>query len=278
MSTPDQIQIRNLHFGLGPKVPRYWHGGRRAVSLFFDNLSTFFPAGERFFIASVKAHASLIHDHELLRDVRAFCGQEGVHSREHVRYNRLLDAQGYPAADMERRLEERLRRIAGRISVRRQLAITCALEHFTAIMGETVLADPRILDGADEEMAALWRWHAAEENEHKAVAFDVYERVGGTYFERVQAMLAATFMFWLFVSIQQVRLMYVDGCLWSLREWASLWRFLFVTPGPMRQVIAKYFPYFRPHFHPWQLGDRELLMAWRQTQAVAVAVTAEGSA
>jgi len=278
MSTSEQIQIRNLRFGLGPAVPRYWHGGQRAISLYFNNLSMFFPAGERFFIASVKAHAASIHDPELLRDVRAFCGQEGVHSREHARYNRMLDAQGYPAADLERRIEARLRRIAGRISTRHQLAITCALEHFTAIMGETVLADPRILAGADEAMAALWRWHAAEENEHKAVAFDVYESVGGGYFERVWAMLGATFLFWLFVSIQQVRLMRADGCLWSLREWASLAGFLFLTPGPMRHVITKYFPYFKPHFHPWQLGDRQHLMAWRrQTERLATGAMVEGS-
>ena len=262
-STADRIEVRNLRFDLGPEVPRYWHGGRRAISLFFDNLSVFFPAGERFFIVSVKAHAGLIQDPGLQRQLRAFCGQEGVHSREHVRYNRMLEAQGYPAADMERRLEARLRRLTQRIPVRRQLAITCALEHFTAVMGHTALADPAILAGADAEMAALWRWHAAEENEHKAVAFDVYQSVGGNYFERATAMLGATLMFWTFVLIHQVRLMRADGCLFSLGEWRSLLGFLFIKPGPLRLVIAQSFHYFRPSFHPWQLDNRDLLNTWR---------------
>jgi predicted metal-dependent hydrolase len=263
MPSAPSLEVRNFRFELGPSVPRHWHGGRRAISLYYDNLSIFFPAGERFFIASVKAHAHLVRDPELQRDVRAFCGQEGVHGREHVRYNRMLDAQGYPVADMERRLEARLRRIAGWVPLRRQLAITCALEHFTAVMGHTVLSDPRLLAGAEPEMAALWRWHAAEENEHKAVAFDVYRCAGGNYFERVSAMLGATLVFWILVSAHQLRLMRADGCLFSSAEWRALFVFLFNEPGPMRLLGSQYFQYYRPGFHPWQLDNRELLNAWR---------------
>jgi predicted metal-dependent hydrolase len=264
MSSPPTIEVRNLRFNLGANVPRHWHGGRRAISLYYDNLSLFFPAGERFFIASIKAHAHLVQDPELERDVRAFCAQEGVHGREHVRYNRMLEAQGYPAADMERRLEAFLRRVARVIPVRRQLAVTCALEHFTAVMGHVLLSDPRLLAGADPEMAALWRWHAAEENEHKAVAFDVYQLAGGNYFERATTMLAATLVFWTLVTVHQLRLMRADGCLFSLREWRSLGRFLFIEPGVMLGIISNYFQYFRANFHPWQLANQELLAAWRR--------------
>lgn len=42
--------------------PKDWHGGRRAVTLFYDNLSTFFPPGERFFMASVKAFRNEVKD------------------------------------------------------------------------------------------------------------------------------------------------------------------------------------------------------------------------
>lgn len=264
MSTAPSIKVRNLRFGVGPNVSRYWHGGRRAISLYFDNLSLFFPAGERFFVASVKAHAQCAaNDPELARDVKAFCAQEGVHGREHVRYNRMLDAQGYPASALEQRLEARLRRVARLIPPRRQLAVTCALEHFTAVMGHTVLSDPRLLAGADPEIAALWRWHAAEENEHKAVAFELYQRAGGSYLERTRAMVGTTVVFWSLVVAHQIELMRADGCLLSLAEWRSLWVFLFLEPGGLRQLLSKYFDYYRPDFHPWQLDNRELLNAWR---------------
>jgi predicted metal-dependent hydrolase len=130
-------------------------------------------------------------------------------------------------------------------------------------MGHTVLADPRLLAGADPEMAALWRWHAAEENEHKAVAFDVYQRAGGTYLERTATMVAATVVFWTLVTIQQVRLMHADGCLFSFGEWRSLFWFLWIEPGALRRIVGKYFHYYRPGFHPWQLDDRAHLDAWR---------------
>jgi predicted metal-dependent hydrolase len=269
MTTASSLEVRNLRFRIGEGVPRHWHGGRRAITLFFDNLSLFFPPGERFFISSVKAHAHLADTPALAQDVRAFCAQEAVHSREHVRYNRMLDAQGYPASELERRIEARLLQVSRRASPRRQLAITCALEHFTALMGHTVLADPRLLAGADPEMADLWRWHAAEENEHKAVAFDVYQRAGGNYFERTATMVAATVVFWTLVMIHQVRLMHADRCLFSFAEWRSLFWFLLVQPGGLRRIAGKYLHYYRPGFHPWELDNHALLDAWRARLADA---------
>ena len=41
-------------------------------------------------------------------------------------------------------------------------------------------AKPQLLEGAHPAMVALWKWHAAEENEHKNVAFDVYKAAGGS--------------------------------------------------------------------------------------------------
>src|SRR3546814_1673082 len=53
-----------------------------------------------------------------------------------------------------------------------QLAGTCALEHFTATLAHAILSDPAHLAGAETEAQRMWRWHAIEEIEHKAVAYD----------------------------------------------------------------------------------------------------------
>jgi predicted metal-dependent hydrolase len=257
-------EVRNLRFATNRAVPRHWHGGRRSVTTFFDNLSVFFPAGERFFVTSVRAHDGRVTDAELRAAMRLFCGQEGVHSREHVRYNEMLTEQGYPVPAMERRVKGILGRVSRRLNARQQLAVTCALEHFTALLGQLVLTDPEILAGADATMAALWRWHSAEENEHKAVAFDVYEAVGGTYRERVLVMLHATVIFWAKVLEQQARMMKVDGTVTSPREWADLVKFLFVAPGGMLGVARHYFDYFRPGFHPNDIDSAPLTEAWKR--------------
>lgn len=268
MNQPEvELQVRNVEFELGDDIPRAWHGGRRAVTLFFNNLSVFFPAGERFFIHAVRAHEKPLTDPRLKEDVRRFCAQEGIHSREHVAYNALLTRQGYPIAEMEARVERILGRTRRYASPRRQLAATCALEHFTALLASFVLEDPRTLEGAHPKLAALWRWHAAEENEHKAVAFDVYQASGGSWLRRCAVMVLTTLIFWSKVVEHQLRLMHHDGILFSPREWASLLGFLFVKPGSMRRLVRPYLHYFSPRFHPWDHDNRALLETWKQEYA-----------
>jgi predicted metal-dependent hydrolase len=264
MSDAEPFPARNVRFALDAEVPRYWHGGRRALTLFFNNLSIFFPPGERFFVAAVKRHRHLVRDERLAAEVAAFSAQEGFHGREHVRYNRMLAAQGYPAAAMERRIERILRLVTRVLTPRQRLSATCALEHFTATLAHGVLSEPALLDGAHPVMASLWRWHAAEENEHKAVAWDVYRLAGGGWLERAVIMTLATVIFWALVMTQQVQLMRADGILFSPREWAVLLKFLFVAPGGLRKMWRVYLHYYRPGFHPWHLDNRALVAAWRR--------------
>jgi uncharacterized protein len=256
--------VRNLRFEMDETVPRYWHGGRRAVSTFFDNLSVFFPVGERFFVKSVRAHQGFVKDERLAHEVRAFCGQEGIHAREHERYNEMLVRHGYPVEAMEKRVEATLARVQKRAPELSQLAVTCALEHFTALLGQMLLSDPRLLEGAHPAMAALWRWHAAEENEHRALAYDVYAAAGGEYPRRVLAMVGATVIFWTKVIEHQVQMMRTDGIAGSFDEWQALGRFLFVEPGGMLPLFRHYFEYFRRDFHPLDIDCTELLEAWRK--------------
>ncbi len=256
-------RVRNLRFDALGGVPRHWHGGRRAVTIFYDNLSVFFPKGERFFVASVRAHDGAARDASLRDAVRAFCGQEGVHSREHVRYNDHLATLGYPVAEMERRVGRILKLATWALPARMRLAVTCALEHLTALLGHAILSDPRLLEGADPTMATLWCWHAAEENEHKSVAYDVFEAAGGTYPERAAAMVLASSVFWAKVIEQQVRMMRVDGVHLSAEEWAALGRYLFVEPGGMLTLARHYLAYYRPGFHPRDIDTDASLAAWQ---------------
>lgn len=261
-STPAPIEVRNLRFDLS-EVPKHWHGGRRSISIYFDNLSVFFPVGERFFVSTVKAFRGEVRDPELAEAMAGFCAQEGHHSREHVRYNKHLAAQGYPVERMEASVDRLLRFVTKALSKKRQLAATCALEHFTALMGTLVLEDPRTLEGAHPTMAALWRWHAAEETEHKSVTFDVHQRIGGSWLQRCSSMVLATMIFWAKVFEHQVRMMHSDGILFSLPEWWALVRFLYLSPGGLSKIVLPYFRYFRPDFHPRELDSAALLAEWK---------------
>jgi uncharacterized protein len=226
-------------------VPRDWHPAGRAVALLFDNLSLMIPAAERHVVLSVKA----VRPDADGPGPRALCRQEGAHCREHTRYNRHLAAQGVPARALEDGTEAMMawgRRVLG--TPRRHLALSCALEHVTTVLARALLERPALLGGADPMVVALWRWHAEEEVEHRALALELFREVGGTGIERVGVMALAQPLFWGRIAAQQVQLMRAEGIAASPRAWASLARFLLVHPGGALRLLPRLLLYFRPGF------------------------------
>src|SRR5690606_3856913 len=116
--------------------------------------------------------------------------------KEHEAFNELLEEKhGVPMSRITGYLKRRLDKARQRLSKERQLAMTAALEHFTAIMANQLLEEPDIMEGLHAAYGDMFMWHAVEETEHKAVAFDVFQQVSGSYAIRVQAMLITTIMF-----------------------------------------------------------------------------------
>src|SRR5690606_17956585 len=188
--TPEGLHIRprQPEFDLPSPMPRHWHSGDAFKTHFFNAMSVLFPDGERFFIDSVRLFREQIEDPLLKEQIRGFIGQEGHHSREHLVYSQRLRELGYDVDRLEHALQRRLGFVKKHLPGKLQLAATCATEHLTAIMADALLTEPNWLDGADPRMARLWRWHALEETEHKAVAFDVYQQACGRKWLRRRAM------------------------------------------------------------------------------------------
>jgi uncharacterized protein len=254
---------RDLKFKLPADKVRNWNGYGQHQSQFMNTLSIFFPSGERFFIEAVRNYRERITDPELQKAVTAFIGQEAMHGREHIEYNKALDEAGLPAEAMEKLVIRLLNFAKATLPNADKLAITIALEHFTAILADILLRAPELLDGADPKFAALWRWHALEETEHKAVAYDVYQQVVGTgpaaYVRRSVALAALTVIFWGLVIPFHAEFMRRDGKLFDLRGWWSLFKYQWIKPGGLRRIIPAYFDYYRPGFHPWQHDNRAFL-------------------
>src|SRR5262245_53945156 len=150
-TSPDALEIarRDLRFDDVEQCDlRRWHAEGLHVAHFFNALSIFFPKGETFFIDSVRHFADRVRSPRLRQEVTGFVGQEAMHSREHRRYNRALAAAGLPVDRLEGKLTRRLDLVRSIASPEEQLAITIALEHFTAIMADTALAADGVLAGA----------------------------------------------------------------------------------------------------------------------------------
>ena len=131
-----------------------------------------------------------ITDPELKRQVAGFIGQEAMHGREHRAFNDRLDRARLPDQAVRADHEARPRACAQRIApAEANLAATAALEHFTATLAELVLSDEATREQfGHPAVRELFEWHALEESEHKAVAFDVYKAVGGSERMRVWTM------------------------------------------------------------------------------------------
>jgi len=267
------IQPRNHQHDLADALARDWFDDHAFKTAWFNAMSITFPLGEKFFIDSVRNFSDQIEDPKLQDDIRGFCGQEGFHRREHERYNQVLCAQrGYDLVYLEGRLEKNIGRAKKYLSELEQLAATAALEHITAIMAESALTpDNPMIHGADPAMEKLWNWHAAEEMEHKSVAFDVYRAVGGKEKMRKRALRQATFFLMVDVLIGMVHMLRRDKQFWSPRLWWQGWKFLFFKGGILRRVWPAYKAYFRDGFHPWYLDTRDLLDHWKSTQLESAA-------
>jgi predicted metal-dependent hydrolase len=258
-----------MRFALDEQIPRYWYRGWPHVTRFFDGLSIMFPLGEKLFIDSVVHFRQALEKHPALAQaVDAFVYQEASHIREHRAYNRLLAAQGAPIDTLEQLLMRR-QEVGNKFSPAMRLAMTASLEHFTAILSDQLLRHPAILEGADTKMAMLWRWHAIEETEHKAVAYDVLGVVVSNplrrYLMRCGVMLIMTGYFAIDVLYFIYRLAGNDGQRRNGREWLRLLGWLFVRPGPLTRVFPKWLAWFIPGFHPNHLDTREALATARQT-------------
>ncbi len=230
----------------------------------FTALSGTFPRGEAFFIEAVKAHREGVPP-KLASQIRDFIVQEVNHSREHLALNRLAIAAGYDMAGIDRHVEEVMSMLKGR-PVILDLASTMALEHYTAMMANEFLSHPGHFAGSDPEVANLWRWHAIEEIEHKAVAYDTWLYATRDWSRwkrwRVKALIMSlvTKNFISHRIRDTLDLLAQDGLTGAQIKW-RLFAFLLWKPGVLRRIFPAWLAYFLPGFHPWNKDDRALIAA-----------------
>lgn len=248
-----ELVVRRLMIDLEQELPRRWCGGDAFRTAVFDALSLSFPVGEQFFIDSVKFGIESLPPEQreaLQPTLRAFIGQEATHRRLHALYNAHLERRGVVNA-WAARATRRLKRMDD-LEVRHWMAATAATEHITAIFAEWLLARPELLDGAEPRLRTLWQWHAAEELEHRSVAFDLYLALQGNHVWRVRFMRLGTVYFALDLARQTLRNLHHDGALWRAATWRSAARFLFGRGGLVRELFGPWRRYFREDFHPAQ--------------------------
>ena len=246
-------------------LPRHFAAdGDLLVSHVTAGLSAVFPDGEDYFVRSVRQFRDQITDPELKRQVAGFIGQEALHGREHRAFNARLTELGYPTQVVER-ITKRFLAIRERIATpKANLAATAALEHFTATLAELLLSDAETRDLLGHaEVRNLFLWHALEESEHKAVAFDVYKAVGGSERTRVITMNILRYGFVELLAVQVMASVARDRETYRRGVLRKSLRRLRSSPLLTRALWEQLRDYIRPDFHPDDRNTDALVERWR---------------
>ncbi|MFB7273722.1 metal-dependent hydrolase [Streptomyces sp. NPDC056244] len=269
-------------------TPLHWIPDDPTATHVINVLHLLLPAGERWFVKVFKEALPLVTDPELLKDVKGFMGQEATHSVQHSYVLDHLAEQRLNTDAYTRRVDYLFEKLlgekppwgipfpAGRWLLYR-LAFVAAIEQFTAVLGDWVLrAEGLDRAGSDKVMLDLLRWHGAEEVEHRAVAFDMYEHCGGPgalrYARRVGTMcVTAPVLLWLWSS-GAAYLIRHDPQLagrprYSLREHnRAMGKGLLPTWRELGGAIPRY---FRRSYHPSQEGSLRRAVDYLATSPAA---------
>lgn len=279
-ATPTDLVItpRNRRFKDTPGRSRWWMGGDAIATAWHNALSITFPAGETFFIESVRRFQKSVPE-ELASQIKDFARQEAFHTREHNAFNQRVMDDGYDVSDALATVEESLA-LAREGHPVAQLSITVSLEHFTAIFAHLALKDVSLYADTDRESQRMWLWHAIEEVEHKSVAFDTYAHIMRDVkpLKRwgircaVFARVSRDFVFkrWR----ESLALLAQDG-ITGVSARARLAWYLWGRPGVLRRVLPAWLAYFQPGFHPWQIDDRHLIADTEARLDLAEPIAAE---
>ena len=267
------IRVRDRRFGRDARQERWWLAGDPIATAWFNALSATFPRGETLFIDAVKAFREGAPP-RLASEIRAFVKQEVNHTREHLAFNRAAVDAGYDLAEIDARVERLLADVYARPKIA-WLAVTMALEHFTAMFAHEFLSHPEHFGGAEHEQAELWRWHAAEEIEHKGVAYDTWLHATKDWSRwkrwtvKSLLMLVITKRFVTHRFRDAKELLAQDG-ITGWRATAGLLWYVAGKPGILRRIFPAWCAYFLPGFHPWNLDDRALIARYDSEFADAV--------
>lgn len=276
------VPRENIDFRLDDTIPRYWLHGDCYKTRFLDALHALFPEGERYFITSVRAFRDRISDPALLEEIAGFIRQEAQHGIVHTRCNELLDRQGLPMPQLLEPEISKINEYTRRYTPEFNVALTAALEHFTAGLAFSYFVTARVLENADPRMKAMMAWHAMEEMEHRWVAFDVMQNVARVgYFLRAWAMIYATRDMLKYAYRITDRLLKTEGYSRGQRlrmHVRNLGWLLHPRKGVYGSLTGTLLLYFKPGFHPNQVpfpaGYRRWRDAYERTGDPAIACAA----
>lgn len=255
------IKVRRQSFDFAA-TPKYYFNNNPLLSYLLTALSLTFPHGERFFVHSVRNVRDQVKDKNLQKEVSAFIGQEAMHSHAHEDFNAFVESLGIDIQPILKDEYKKIEYVKTKLNHKEQLAVTCALEHFTAIIAQYLLEHPDFHKQLDPNVAKLWMWHALEETEHKAVAFDVYQTIFADQVIRKRVMRIITTTFLSRISYLTGKLLLKDPV--GRKQWRQHIAAAKQLKDMFGTLLPVYLDYYQTDFHPNQHDSRHITSTWRE--------------
>jgi len=269
------LHARNVHFDVSD-APLHWIPNEPIASHFISSFNLVLPIGEEMFVEGFTEALPYVKDAKLREAMLGFIGQEAVHSQAHDRVlPEFLGRHGIDPRPVVRQLEyfsAQLTAVKPKLKPRaryrlliEQLALIAAIEHMTAVLGDWVLNADLDGLGADPVMTDLFRWHGAEEVEHRSVAHDVASYFGVGYFHRNLLITPTPFLI-LYVFLRNTKYIVRQdpsvpnyGFVRLFVEWLRASR-RGTLPGA--KAIFSAWSYLRPSFTPEEVGNTSQAVAY----------------
>ena len=211
IAPPGRVAIRPRRVDFDwEKAPLVWLPNEPIASYLLGSMNLVIPEGERMMIQAFEQALPDVHDEKLREDMLGFMGQELLHAEAHDEVmNQVFTRHGIDPAPFNRQMQYFFRRTLGigddsdpqaiRQHLIERLGICASSEHMFAFVGDWALNADLEKFGADPQMLDLYRWHGAEEVEHRAVAHEVATYFGVGYFRRCISMIITwpIFLGWL---------------------------------------------------------------------------------
>ncbi|OUY06567.1 metal-dependent hydrolase [Acinetobacter populi] len=258
------ITVRRPQFN--PRaITRYYFANSPVMSHMLTALSSTFPIGEQFFVHSVRNVRDRVDDEQLQADIAAFIGQEAMHSKAHAEFNDSWRKDDYQLDRFQAwlvRQDQKVRELPYSV----QLAVTCAYEHFTALLGGYILKHPEVLQTLDEDAIKLWVWHALEEIEHRAVAYNTYQAVYGNHKLRKKVMRTVTTGFISLTFYATSRLFIQDRKDSVVKIGGNVFG-LYLLAKMFIQLLPEYLAYYKNDFNPAEIDYSREVEYWKNKLA-----------
>ncbi len=271
MSSPADARVkvtpRKFSGEFPDDVPRFWFRGNPILTNMLNTYTVLVPDNEHYYMRNIRIASDRIRNEKLKKTIRDFIRQEGQHGIAHKRFWKNLSSQGLKYQGFLRltdALSYRFLESVFPLSV--QLAVIAAVEHINAYMGHIFIQGDLLRD-ADSRKRLLFSWHFAEEIEHKAVAYDVFQTVSGNYLLRVAGMMLTAPVFYFFSLMGTVYFSWQWGKLFSMKSWAGWFAFLFLREKVAFKSLYMLLLYFKPGFHPNEIADYDLARSVFESEA-----------